>query len=361
MQQRSQVLTARRYIPHDFEKPDHLSDFMAGCTDSFSLDSLVLNGTTGGWALDSSWRHKNENRAAVTFLITINEGMHAVPGCVLLSANTRTATLVKFLRDVKIQLRRRAIAITQDGATIEARSPEQVERIREGARKIVDDEYRMSHFMIDKCLSELYALREVFPQVPIRLCQFHAVQAIMRLECDSGDRGSPMRLSMELKIQIIYIFRELQRCRTWEGWGKAKQTFLTSLEMLVIERCEAQWNYLLSYFEQNWFTEEWIPIFTDIGLPSDQTRDGPWNTNNWVERAFRTFDGVFLMNRENKRLDRLVIVILNDFLPYYQHWQPDDREANRRLVELNYLAYQIWESDLVTYEGDGLYTVVVPA
>ncbi len=49
-------------------------------TDKFSMDSLILHGSSRGWALDSSWRNKNENRAAVTFLIAVDEKYHAVPG-----------------------------------------------------------------------------------------------------------------------------------------------------------------------------------------------------------------------------------------------------------------------------------------
>ena len=41
--------------------------------------------------------------------------------------------------------------------------------------------------------------------------------------------------------------------------------------------------------------------FTDIGLPENATRDGTLNTNNWIERCFRTFDQVFLDCRANKR------------------------------------------------------------
>lgn len=42
-------------------------------------------------------------------------------------------------------------------------------------------------------------------------------------------------------------------------------------------------------------------VFTDIGLPAGQTRDGTWNVNNWTERAFLVFDTIFLDNRQNKR------------------------------------------------------------
>lgn len=42
-------------------------------------------------------------------------------------------------------------------------------------------------------------------------------------------------------------------------------------------------------------------MFTDIGMPKGQTRDSTWNTNNWVERAWRSLDQIFLDYRKNKR------------------------------------------------------------
>lgn len=42
-------------------------------------------------------------------------------------------------------------------------------------------------------------------------------------------------------------------------------------------------------------------LMTDIGLPPGQTRDGTYNTNNWTEAAFRTFDLVMLRGVSNKR------------------------------------------------------------
>ncbi|RPD52049.1 hypothetical protein L227DRAFT_568852, partial [Lentinus tigrinus ALCF2SS1-6] len=310
------------YKAHDFERPESLSEFMVACTDNFSLDSLILNGPVGGWALDSSWRNKNENRAAVTFLITVNEGMHAMPGCVLLSANTRTETLVEFLHSVKIRLRQRAIDIVEGRIQIESRTDEQQATIRNHARMIADDTFEVSHFMIDKCLAELYALRQVYPHVTIRLCQFHVVQAITRWDCDNGDRGSPLQLGMEVKVQIIFLFRDLQRCRSWDEWPVEKDKFLESLRRVIMSqteepaegtadseeiaaslrpahpnaavpslptvqtkaqsagpigasnikqkssrrrarandrpRCEVQWDYVRSYFEDNWFIEDWI-------------------------------------------------------------------------------------------------------
>lgn len=123
--------TFTSYTPHDFSQPDALSDFTVALTDNFSLDSLLLNAAHGGWALDSSWRNKNENHAAVTFLISINDDHHAMPGvlasrssaqstrltpssctgAVFLSANTRADTLERLLRATKEKLAQRAQAI----------------------------------------------------------------------------------------------------------------------------------------------------------------------------------------------------------------------------------------------------------
>ncbi len=110
----------------------------------------------------------------------------------------------------------------------------------------------------------------------IRLCQFHVVQAITRLERDSGDRGSPMRLGLELKAEIIYHFRRLQRCRTYEAWPETEKTFFRNVQRAIIlqrrkggedgsnlslsdlARYQAQYDFVYQYFKVNWFTEEWI-------------------------------------------------------------------------------------------------------
>ena len=48
--------------------------------DEFTLENMILHGTHDGMAADSSWRNKNENRAAVTFLIAVDRNQHLVPG-----------------------------------------------------------------------------------------------------------------------------------------------------------------------------------------------------------------------------------------------------------------------------------------
>jgi hypothetical protein len=58
---------------------------------------------------------------------------------------------------------------------------------------------------------------------------------------------------------------------------------------------------IVRYFDRYWFSDLWREHVLDEGLPAGQTRDGPWNTNNWIESSFRTFGVVFLESRKNKR------------------------------------------------------------
>jgi hypothetical protein len=48
--------------------------------DHFTLENMILHGTRDGLAADSSWRNKSENRAAVTFIIAVDENKHLLPG-----------------------------------------------------------------------------------------------------------------------------------------------------------------------------------------------------------------------------------------------------------------------------------------
>lgn len=123
------------YNPHDREQPDSLSQFTCAFVDEFTLEHMILHGTHDGMAADTSWRNKSENRAAVTFLIAVDENEHLVPsrfgigqgisahmrplktGSVLLSANVQTKTLQVYLEETKVKVHERARAIVS-GETI---------------------------------------------------------------------------------------------------------------------------------------------------------------------------------------------------------------------------------------------------
>ncbi|KAG8892129.1 hypothetical protein FRB99_002935, partial [Tulasnella sp. 403] len=146
---------------------------------------------------------------------------------------------------------------------------------------------------------------------------------------------------MSAKRRILWAFRELQRCRKVSEWDDYCNLFQERVHR-VVETTSASFESVWGYFEDNWFTDDWRDLWTDLGIPAGANRDGMLNTNNWIERAFKTFDTIFLDFRANKRLDRLVIILANEFFPYFAEWEPThvrrDRKARREIL----LGHRIW-------------------
>jgi hypothetical protein len=109
-------------------------------------------------------------------------------------------------------------------------------------------------------------------------------------------------------------------------------------------------------------------MWLDAGLPPNFTRDGPnWNTNNFSEAAFRVFDTVFLESIQNKRyffnafthcqnflipcarIDRLVTIIVEDFLPYYRYWPPGQSRPAYSLMRITREGHDLWAADNIAY------------
>jgi len=153
----------------------------------------------------------------------------------------------------------------------------------------------------------------VWPDMAVRLCQFHVIQAILRFSTDSsGDADRPPSISRKERKKILAAFRLLQRCRDPTKWEQSVQRFEQDVTLFMQQRSPGP---ILQYFRKNWYIPFWrgmchcnsefselmIPdMWTDIGLPTGRNRDDMLNTNNWVERAFKTFDTVFLNCRANK-------------------------------------------------------------
>jgi hypothetical protein len=197
----------------------------------------------------------------------------------------------------------------------------------------------------------------VFEKPVIRICQFHVAQAIGRADFHSDEedtfqaatsenpdtstgntskkttkarlkkkktrrqRGRKLSVCKEARNAIVRAFRRIQRYRAsdeepFESYLEAFRSDVRNVckEYGIVEAVQP----ILDYFDRNWFSDLWrrvyLPILCessclqvssahvlDEGLPEGQTRDGTWNTNNWVESSFRTFKQVFLENRKNKR------------------------------------------------------------
>jgi hypothetical protein len=359
--------TAHSYTPFvDGETP--LSACMAI---PHSLDSMILHAHHSGIGLDSSWRHKNENRAPMTLITVVNRHGHMMPGAGLLSSDVTRESLVVFLTKTAAQISKRARRWLSGRADAHGRLDEEVSELKRQSELIVQAGWRPKHAMIDKCRAEANALAEALPNVPIRLCQFHIVQAIIRWTADSGESASSAAarpaVTRQVQYHIVDAFRTLQRTRTLPNDGEDEVDEVQKAESFVaarrvfygaikhaLEQChdekidiKAAYIAIKDYFRTNWFDDFWRPMWIDDGLPLGETRDGTGSTNNWVERAFRTFDDVFLERRANKRIDTLAVIILEQFFPFYQYFEGVGRPSEQ-LVSTMDDAWDTWALGFVT-------------
>ncbi|KAK7015716.1 hypothetical protein R3P38DRAFT_2637208 [Favolaschia claudopus] len=400
------------YNPHDFEAPDHKSKFTVAITDNFSLDSTILNteAPNGTLFMDSTHRLHNENRAATTVLCTANEGKHVMPGAYLISANIQATTIKNWFVETIRKIEARAQEVAADKSRIHHRDPAATNRLYARCQHIAaNGKFDFTNINIDKSRSEYNGIVEALLELGItnyyiRLCQFHVIFAILRFDFDNGDQGLGFTIPVTMKAQILILFRALQRCRSMDQWEDAKRTFHAGLVDLLgetdqdtltkaaaaeriatlhLEEEEEESSssedespqpkakarskrvpqpntkkaknagkpvlqVVQEYFDQNWFVEPWIKLFTDIGMPPGQSRDDTWNTNNWAETAFKQFNAVFLDNKHNKRIDQLASIILNHHLPYFRFFPTPDRGPSKAFLQLNHDANKLWETEMVT-------------
>ncbi|KAF7295974.1 hypothetical protein MKEN_01412000 [Mycena kentingensis (nom. inval.)] len=383
------------YTPHDFSRPDSQSGFTLGITDNFSLDSLIVNsgGNDGALFIDSTHRLRSENRAATTALCTADIKLHMSPGAYLISANIKADTICAWLIATFRKVESRAVEIVEDTIPVEYRSEPDRARIFVRAKDISESGFCPTLIMMDKARAQYNGIVQALEalgiraRVYLRLCQFHVVYAIILFDTDSGKRGIGFTISMDIKFQILRLFRKLQRCRSYSDWDAAKSRFLTGLRRLLENKDEAELmgdtdgaedsdgerptkpvkkptlkrgnprpktkeakasgdtaaDRVVQYFIENWLIEPWIPMYTDIGMPSAQSRDRVWNTNNFAESNFKQFNNIFLDNKNNKRIDRLAAIIHDDHLPYFRYFQTMDR-PNAEYLRLHDQAHRVWES-----------------
>ncbi|KAJ7774066.1 hypothetical protein B0H16DRAFT_1880520 [Mycena metata] len=388
-----------KYVAHDFSRPDSESRFAIGLTDNYSLESGIAYTLDEGLGTDQCWRNKSQNRAAMSILCTVDESVHMVPVSLFISANAKSETLLAFLDGTREKIIEHARAIVADPEIISERNrtPEVIAKIKVNAETITLEGWCPKKIMIDKHYPSLRSIQAFCRKhnltIYIRLCQFHVVRAILFWEWGDGRKGLSVRIPKSIKFQIVWLFRFIQRARTREEFDALAAKFLQSVEAVImntdggeeeeehdededgapkqkkgkagarrgkpmsVEVRETMFEAVQKYFEVNWFVDDWIDTYTDIGLPPNQGRDGTWNTNNWTERAFKTFDSVILENRQNKRIDRLASHILNDFLPYYQYWRPADRQPAQEMLELHRSAYALWDRSAVRQLGPNQYAV----
>ncbi|KZP10623.1 hypothetical protein FIBSPDRAFT_757936, partial [Athelia psychrophila] len=330
-----------------FDPPDMSTDppsgFATGIKHPYAVQSLLLWARKEGLGLDSTWRHMNENRAPVTFVTTVDDNGRMVPGPVYISSDVTADTMALFLQDIKLLVEAEAEKIVAiDPGLLEHRGSLLAE-----PRIVIQEGWWPAFFMIDKSRAEKNGIQRVFPGIPIRICQFHVVQAILRWEKDEPSGQGRPKLSLVQKHHLLYAVRNLQRCRDSHDWDDKLRVFYRRVGVLSNDDSDKA-ERIKAYFNVNWFKLEWRDHWTDIGLPRGKNHDGMLSTNNWTERAFKTFHQIFLEGRSNKSLYRLVQLFANEWFHYYSAWKPKSKKYDKQLMATMQRGYHLWSTGTVT-------------
>ncbi|CAD6925856.1 unnamed protein product [Tilletia controversa] len=332
--------------------------FTVGVKSTWSIQNLIRWDGRAVF-MDSSWRNKNENRAPLTFVTTTNAAGHMVPCVAYLSTDTTSRSFQHLLRALEDEVVAEAARICSDADRTPQAKLDTATVLLANARRICEERsWRPSTVMIDKCRAELNAINEVWPDTQVRLCQFHIMQAICRWDAEGKSAtAKPPSVPRSLKPAICIAFREAQRCRDMKDWPTTLVKFEAAIKEILSKESAATVKQVLTYFAVNWWSPPWHELATDIGLQSGQTRDG-MNTNNTIERAFKTFDEVFLACKVNKRIDRLVQILACDWLVYYEHYSND--EPRLSAVDRNVMldAHRLWETGNVIRASSTSYRVL---
>ncbi|KAJ7121118.1 hypothetical protein C8R44DRAFT_736802 [Mycena epipterygia] len=308
------------------------SRFATGIKSVHAVQSILLWAFVNGIGLDSCWRHKNENRAPVTFITTIDQNNRMLPGPVYLSANVTAETLETFLREVKDLVESMAKDLLSGDVKVHPSHSHFAPQLMAAAKRVRDNNWNWVPLfvMIDKSGAELNAISAVWPDT----------LAILRWDRDHDTSTSRPKLSRKCKDKLLHAVRELQRCRVDAHWDTEVGTFKERIESFANANTTSM---IMQYFERNWFIPLWRDSWTDIGLPAGRNRD-IISTNNWTERAFKTFDQIFLENRANKSAYRLVMIIANEWFSYYENWQLGSQNVDKKAFKIAERGHRLWNA-----------------
>lgn len=168
------------------------------------------------------------------------------------------------------------------------------------ARSIARNGLKPSHIMIDHAEAERAAAEMIMPDVPIRVCQYHMMNAIRSKLTEWFGTSDE---SFQQINGVLEAVRRCQRCPRALDWDDYLAALAESVEEIATDlpNSEVIWPEFRRYLFRTWLSDTWRPYACDYGLPPLRTREGSMNTNNYCESAFRAFDRVFLQCKSNKR------------------------------------------------------------
>jgi hypothetical protein len=161
-------------------------------------------------------------------------------------------------------------------------------------------EWKPEHCIVDYSDAEINAIRAVFPDALVLLCDFHREQAWERYA-----KAGRHSLSKSEQKELLEHLRIMAMAETSKEVDTARNLVL-SLEVFKKHKHVQRW------LNQWWFGEEneklWVRTHRE-GF------HGNIDTNNGVERQNRTFKEKYLVNLADKSLSSMIQSLIKNFIP----------------------------------------------
>lgn len=157
---------------------------------------------------------------------------------------------------------------------------------------------------IDMSAAEHNAISAVYPGVDVQWCLFHVARAWMGKIREYIKLGSSS-LNAEAHKSVIGALKKMM-------WEKSQAEFLVQLRRFI----EDFWMYpeFLEYFKKKYLENDAFMHWSAAFQPQSFTN---METNNYVESWHNQLKTTYLQRKKNRRVDRLVYILVNDVLPDY--------------------------------------------
>ncbi|SGY35873.1 BQ5605_C002g01812 [Microbotryum silenes-dioicae] len=288
----------------------------------------LLGNDSGDWSrfvgLDSSWRYLNENRAPLTALVATG-----LKDKLALGRYSRIYldTVKRLVEEHAAILVRKA---RENGPNLPGSSP-RLPNLLQNAEFILENQWQPPNFMIDKCRTELKRLDTL----------------------NDGERGNtvkPSRIARKTLINILYEFRSIiQRFRF----------IRTSMKQMPRRQLDARLSSKRRSGRSSKNRTHGSTKSSEVVASQQQTNQTSPRSRNWVATAekkkqlqakkdnFRAYLNVnckeHLHGRANKRIDNLVVVLLDNALVYDIWKDVSDAKPDHVLRDTLANSMDIWE------------------
>ncbi|OAD68579.1 hypothetical protein PHYBLDRAFT_73743 [Phycomyces blakesleeanus NRRL 1555(-)] len=200
---------------------------------------------------------------------------------------------------------------------------------------------------IDCCSAEVHAIQTTFPSTQIQFCILHVTQAWNRKLSDFVK--IPGALPSEAHLLCSEMMRYLQDIVYEDDLDQFRQ------KLVEFKSEFSDQELFLDYFEKNWCTEKKFKIWSHA---YHECQFSHMLTNNYIELWHNQLKTVFMKRSRNKRLDKLVFILVHD-VEYYLTQEYERVMSNNRTMSSFTRQQRIREIEAEEVDDDARETMIV--